>query len=65
MMASSMGRFEVMQALLDGGANVNAKTNKGATALMVAAERGSDRIIQALLDKEPRLMLRRTMALLR
>jgi predicted LPLAT superfamily acyltransferase len=40
-----------VQVLLDKGAEVNAKTNKGATALMVAAERGSDQIIRALLDK--------------
>ena len=33
------GHLEVVQALLDKGADVNAKANNGATALMAASQR--------------------------
>ena len=43
--------YETMKVLLEHGADVNAKSNKGGTALMGAASAGDLRIVQALLDK--------------
>ena len=45
-----MGRLEVVQALLDKGANVNAKTEKGTTALMMASSTGQTDVVQMLLE---------------
>ena len=39
MTASSWGRRDVVQALIDKGADVNAKTNKGKTALLLASRK--------------------------
>ena len=43
--------YETMKVLLEYGADVNAKSNKGGTALMGAASAGDLRMVQALLDK--------------
>jgi ankyrin repeat protein len=43
--------YETMKVLLEYGANVNARSDKGGTALMGAASAGDLRIVQALLDK--------------
>ena len=41
----------MVQALLAKGADVNAKMNNGATALIQASRKGYDAIVQALLVK--------------
>jgi uncharacterized protein len=43
--------YETMKVLLECGADVNARSNKGGTALMGAASAGELRMVQALLDK--------------
>lgn len=43
--------YETMKVLLEYGADVNARSSKGGTALMGAALAGDRRIVQALLDK--------------
>jgi ankyrin repeat protein len=42
---------DIVEALLDGGAHVNAKSAKGKTALMVAVDYGSLETVQALLRR--------------
>jgi ankyrin repeat protein len=49
MIASQLWHLEVTQALLAAGADVSAKTNEGATALMLASMLGHLNIVQALL----------------
>ena len=49
--ASDHGYDAVVQALLAKGANINAKTNLGATPLMAAAFDGHRDVVQALLAK--------------
>ncbi len=49
--ACTFGRKEVVRALLDKGADVNAKNNSGLTALISASYLGHIEIVQALLDK--------------
>jgi ankyrin repeat protein len=51
MAASATGHLDVVQALLDKGADVNAKGNLGTTALMGASLTGRLDVMQALLDK--------------
>jgi len=48
MMAAQNGHTEVVEALLGKGANVNAKDNDGATALMAAVHKGHTDIVQLL-----------------
>ncbi len=48
--AARMGNTDAVQALIDAGANVNAKDEYGWTALMEAAARGHTATVQALLD---------------
>jgi hypothetical protein len=45
------GSGGIVQKLLNIGADVNAKSNDGDTALMIAAQRGKTDTVQALLDK--------------
>src|SRR5271165_1131162 len=51
MVAAARGHLAMVQALLAKGAEVNAKTPGGWTALMKAAEGGHLAVVQALLDK--------------
>jgi ankyrin repeat protein len=46
--AAAMGSVELVQALLDRGADINAKTNLGATALRLAAAQHHRAIVQLL-----------------
>ena len=46
-----MCRTEIVQALIDKGADVNAKDKKGATALMLASQKGYKEIVQLLITK--------------
>ncbi len=46
--AAEEGRPEVVKALIAQGANVNAKTNKGVTATMIAFNRSEDEVVQLL-----------------
>jgi ankyrin repeat protein len=48
--ASQQGHQEIVRALLDAKADVNAKAGNGATALMLAARAGNQEIVRALLD---------------
>jgi ankyrin repeat protein len=50
MAASQNGYLEVVQALLDAKADVNAKASNGATALMIASFRGHQDVVRALID---------------
>ena len=49
-LAASQGKADVAKALLQGGANVNAKNRNGATALHRAAHDGNNFVIKALLQ---------------
>ena len=49
--ASQEGHIDVVQALLDKGADVNVKANNGTTALIAAAQEGHIEVVRALLDK--------------
>jgi uncharacterized protein len=51
MWASEKGHVDVVQALLAKGAEVNAKNNNGATALIWASIQGHVDVVQALLAK--------------
>jgi ankyrin repeat protein len=42
--------IEVVSMLLEAGADINARNAQGATALKIAAEEGSDKFVQLLLD---------------
>ena len=48
--AARMGNTDAVQALIDAGANVDAKDEYGWTALMEAAARGHTATVQALLE---------------
>lgn len=50
MWAAARGNLEVVQALLDAGAQIDAIDGDGRTALRVAAEHGRDRIVELLLQ---------------
>ncbi len=51
-LGSGWGSFNAVEALLDGGANVNAKQKDGGgTALMVASCSGRDRMVRLLLER--------------
>jgi uncharacterized protein len=50
--AVSKGRVEVVKALLQAGADVNAKLNDGHIALMYAAQEGHTGIVKILEEKE-------------
>jgi ankyrin repeat protein len=45
------GKTEVVQLLLDGGADIQAENNRGYTALHYASERGIVDVVQLLLDR--------------
>jgi len=49
MLAASHGRLEMLELLLECGADVNARDNDGSTALMCACEHGYMDIVQTLL----------------
>ena len=49
-MASQYGHLPVVQALLQGGANVNKATNGGITPLYMASEKGHLPVVHALLQ---------------
>jgi len=49
--AAQEGHADVVRALLDKGADVNAKRRDGWTALMIAANNGHADVVHALLDK--------------
>ncbi len=49
--AAHEGHLAVVSLLLDRGANVNARSEGGGTALIVAAWRRSPEVVQALLNR--------------
>ena len=49
MLASSRGREDIVEMLLEAGAEVNAQDDDGSTALMCAAEHGCDNMVKMLL----------------
>ena len=49
MLAASHGRYDMVELLLDTGADVNARDEDGSTALMCACEHGYIEIVQMLL----------------
>jgi len=49
MLAASHGRCDMVELLLDAGADVNARDEDGSTALMCACEHGYIDIVQMLL----------------
>ncbi len=49
--AASWGRVDVMQRMMDRGANVDTRDEKGFSAMMIAAQYGYAEAIQFLLDK--------------
>jgi ankyrin repeat protein len=51
MLATKNGHTDIVQSLLNNGANVNAIDNKGRTALILASENGAAGIVQILLEK--------------
>lgn len=53
-------RVRIVRQLLELGANVNAKNHHGVTPLHVAAQSGSDRMVNLVLDKHPDLEARTT-----
>ena len=50
MLASEKGHVDAVQALLDAGADIEAKDYYGWTALMLASRYGHVEVVQALLD---------------
>jgi ankyrin repeat protein len=48
MLSAAGGHAETVKALIDGGADVNAKTPKGVTASMYAASQGHTGIVEIL-----------------
>ena len=46
--ASGRGDIKAINKLLSKGANVNAKTNEGVTALALASQEGHEKIVQLL-----------------
>ena len=51
LLAAQNGNAEVMEPLIKGGADVNAKTSNGTTPLMFAAAAGNARAVTLLLDR--------------
>ena len=51
MAASWNDEREIVQALLDKGAEINARANDGETALMIASGSGNHEVVLVLLDK--------------
>ena len=49
MLAASHGRHEMVELLLESGADVNARDEDGSTALMCACEHGYIDIVETLL----------------
>eukprot|EP01041_Mallomonas_annulata_P003499 gene3499-6965_t len=56
--ASSKGYIDVVQLLLDKGADINLQTNQGKTALIVASEFGQTEVVRLLLAKHAKTRLR-------
>uniref|UniRef100_A0A1X7SJT1 Uncharacterized protein n=1 Tax=Amphimedon queenslandica TaxID=400682 RepID=A0A1X7SJT1_AMPQE len=50
--AAEEGHYDIVQLLLNNGANQSTRNNSGETALAVAARKGYDNIVQ-LLSEEP------------
>jgi ankyrin repeat protein len=48
MLGAKVGNVEIIEALVAAGANVNAKTKTGMTALNIAKARGKDEAVSAL-----------------
>jgi len=48
--SSKKGNKEIVQALLGKGADVNAKTDKGITALLIASKNGDNDIKELLIN---------------
>ena len=56
--ASRYGHLEIVEALLDKGADVNSRANNGATPLMFACMKSYARVVEALLAGAPMSMPR-------
>jgi len=50
MLATFIGKYEIVELLLAYGADINAQSNRGDTALILATARGRRNIVQLLLD---------------
>jgi hypothetical protein len=50
-MSAALGKTEVVRLLLAKGANIDAKNNKGETALMLAEGKGHTEIVKLLQEK--------------
>ena len=55
-LASANGNLEVVNYLLDQGANIRAKTDQGVSSFSLAAEKGHLEIIKALYKKDPSIL---------
>ena len=55
-LAASQGHLDVVQYLIENGANTKAIDNEGLTALHIAADCGQTHIVSYLLDQEPELI---------
>ena len=53
MLASHEGRIEVVQLLLEKGADVNVKEKTGKTALSMASSKGHENVVKLLKENKP------------